>query len=157
MRTEPKKYLKIVLTFDLNNAILRVAWTAPYIVLEKGMPKTDVVFFKTRDGTVPTLEWLDKQSPKVQDKFVERLNRLMTHGYELRRPLADYLRDKIHELRVRCMGQHYRLLYFFCGGTAVLSHGTAKEKRVPEKEINLAIARRAEYERDPGKHTYQDS
>ncbi len=118
------------------------------------MPQMEVVLFMEENGTAPLREWLDEQPEKVQDKFVERVERLAEKGHELRRPLADILRDKIYELRVRFKKKNYRILYFFCCNRAVLSHGLLKEKRVPDKEIKLAIARREEYEKDPDRHTY---
>jgi len=118
------------------------------------MPQMEVVLFMEEDGTVPVCKWLDEQPEKVQDKFVERVGRLAEKGYELRRPLADFLRDKIYELRVGFNNKNYRILYFFCCNRVVLSHGLLKEKRVPDKEIELAITRREEYEKDPERHTY---
>jgi phage-related protein len=59
-------------------------------------------------------------------------------------PIADLLRDGIYELRVRAGRVNYRILYFFHGrNIAVVSHGITKEDRVPAKEIDLAIRRRA--------------
>ena len=75
-------------------------------------------------------------------------------GHELRRPEADLLRRGIHELRASFRGVHYRMLYFFHGQRAVISHGLVKEKEVPPREIDLAIDRRRWFEEDPSKHTY---
>lgn len=68
------------------------------------MSKTEVVFYREEDGTVPLVEWLDSLSPKVQNKCLIRLERLEELGHELRRPEADYLRDDIYELRVSYQG-----------------------------------------------------
>lgn len=56
------------------------------------------------------------------------------------------------------MSQHvnYRVLYFFRGRTAVLSHGITKEGAVPPKEIDRAIAHRQQFAADPAKHTYTE-
>jgi len=80
--------------------------------------KTEVVFYREEDGTVPLVEWLDSSSPKVQNKCLIRLERLEELGHELRRPEADYLRDDIYELRVSYQGINYRMLYFFHGREA---------------------------------------
>ncbi len=62
--------------------------------------------------------------------------------YEMRRPEADYLRDKIYELRIGLQGINYRILYFFHENTAaVVSHGIIKEKQVPSGEIDRAVKR----------------
>lgn len=75
-------------------------------------------------------------------------------GYELRRPEADLLRNGIHELRVRCQRVHYRFLYFFHQGAAVIVHGIQKENEVLDAEIERAIRRRERFEADPTAHTF---
>ena len=72
------------------------------------------------------------------------------------RPEADYLRDGIHELRAKHEGVNYRILYFFCGGRAVLSHGITKEDIVPAREIETALRGKALFEGDPATHTYRE-
>jgi phage-related protein len=118
------------------------------------MGETAVVFFREDDGSVPSLDWLDDLHEKVQNKFIVRINRLVECGHELRRPEADYLRDGIYELRVRHMHINYRLLYFFSGQRAILSHGITKDDKVPDQQINLAINRLSKFEHNPQKYTY---
>lgn len=121
------------------------------------MPAIKVIFYKENDDLVPTLEWLETIPPKAQDKCFAKIKRLSELGYELRRPEADYLRDKIYELRIGLQGINYRLLYFFYGNTAaIISHGIFKEKRVPPAEIDKAIERRNKFESAPNQHTYQE-
>jgi len=120
------------------------------------MPETETVFFADDDGMAPLLEWLDEQDRKVQDKCLAKVERLQELGYELRRPEADYLRDGIYELRVRHRRVNYRMLYFFHDQTAVISHGLTKEDVVPNREIELAILRHAQFGRDPERHTYKE-
>ena len=118
------------------------------------MPETEVLLYANDDGTAPLLVWLDGLPPKVQDKCLVRVERLGQMGHELRRPEADSLRDGIHELRASYRGIHYRLLYFFHGQQAVISHGLVKEGEVPPGEIDLAIDRRRRFEKDSDTHTY---
>jgi hypothetical protein len=120
------------------------------------MPKIDVVMFMEDDGTVPLLNWLDSLPEKAQDKCIARIERLSTLGYELRRPEADYLHDGIYELRVALQGIQYRILYFFSGKQAVVSHGLIKESKVPSKEINLAIERRVRFSANCLIYTYSE-
>ncbi|WP_373456635.1 type II toxin-antitoxin system RelE/ParE family toxin [Microcystis sp. 0824] len=76
-------------------------------------------------------------------------------GHELRRPEADFLRDKIYELRVNFQGINYRILYFFYKNQAVvISHGIIKEKKVPPLEIEQAIKNKTKFEKNPELHTY---
>ena len=122
------------------------------------MPRTKVVFYEADDGSVPFLDWFDGLGAKAQDKCRVRLQRLADLGHELRRPVADYLRDGIYELRVRHRSMNYRILYFFHGRTAaIVSHGLVKERRVPPKEIDLAIRRKIEFERNPDSRTHNEA
>ena len=92
------------------------------------------------------LEWVQDLSSGIE--------RLEEKGHELRRPEADYLRDKIHELRAALNGIRYRMLYFFYKKQGVITHGiTKKGGKVPSGEIELAITRKARFEKEPMKHT----
>jgi phage-related protein len=121
------------------------------------MSKVRVVFYQSKDGEVPVLEWLEQLPRKVQDKCTVKIERLSELGHELRRPEADLLRDKIYELRIGYQGANYRILYFFHGKLAVvLAHGLMKEREVPPKEIDRAVERRNQFEKDPEGHTFTE-
>jgi phage-related protein len=123
------------------------------------MSEINVVFYREADGSVPIRLYLSSLPVKAEDKCVRMIERLKILGREIRRPEADYLRDHIYELRTQLRGVQYRLLYFFYGTevddtlTAVISHGIIKEKRVPPKEIEQAIARRRTFLDNPQRHT----
>lgn len=118
------------------------------------MPETSVVFYKEKDGSQPFREWYDRQPKKVQDKCFRSLKYLEDFGYELRRPLADQLRDGIYELRVKHLRVNYRILYFFGGKQiVVVSHGLTKEGEVPSEEIDKALERKARYLSDPNSYS----
>ena len=120
------------------------------------MPYTDLYFFKDPDGSVPFRDWLDGLERKVVTKCVQRLELLTELGYDLRRPIADFLRDGIYELRFRYQNVNYRVLYFFSGSNVVIvSHGIVKERRVPPKEIDKAMARKMMVEADFDQHTFK--
>ncbi len=122
------------------------------------MPQTRIVFFREQDGSVPLLDWFDTIPQKAQDKCRLKLHRLADLGHELRRPEADYLRDGIYELRTRLGTVNYRILYFFHRNTAaVLSHGLTKEKAIPPREIDQAIGRKDQFDKDPVAHTYEET
>lgn len=120
------------------------------------MPETEVVLFAESDGTCPLLDWLDQLLPKVQDKCIVKIERLHERGHELRRPEADYLRDDIYELRVAFRRVQYRMLYFFMGVQAIISHGCIKESVVPPGEIDLAVERKNRFAENPLKHTWRE-
>ena len=121
------------------------------------MPETRVILYQEQDGTVPLLRWLDDLPEKVRLKCVARIERLEQEGHALRRPEADFLRDKIYELRIGFQGINYRMLYFFHGNVAaVVSHGIIKEDKVPSQEIEKAIERMEKFQRNPGIHTFKE-
>ena len=121
------------------------------------MPKAEVVIYKEKNGEVPLLRWLERLSLKIRMKWTTRFELLKKYGYELRRPICDYLRDDIYELRVKWKKINYRVLYGFVGQNIVLlSHGCSKEGKVPEGEIEKAIARRKNYLSNPEAHTYDE-
>lgn len=121
------------------------------------MPKIRVVFYTDDDGSSPVLEWLEelrRRDRRAYAKCYARIAALQSAGHELRRPLSDYLRDGIHELRIRLGTVNYRMLYFFSGDAAVLAHGLVKEKRVPDRDIAIAVARKLRFETDLERYTY---
>ncbi|MGD0670193.1 MAG: type II toxin-antitoxin system RelE/ParE family toxin [Bryobacteraceae bacterium] len=121
------------------------------------MPRTRVVLYGENDGSCPFLDWFSELPAKAQDKCYLRLERLRELGHELRRPEADFLRDGIYELRVSLQGVHYRILYFFHGTVAaVVSHGLVKQRVVPPKEIEGAIARKKQFDANPQRHTHEE-
>lgn len=120
------------------------------------MPQTTVIFFAETNGTAPLLNWMDGLTSKVQDKCIVKIERLGEMGYELRRPEADLLRNGIYELRIAYRSIQYRILYFFHGNMAIISHGLIKEREVSDKDIELALKRLEMFKLDPQLHTYEN-
>jgi len=121
------------------------------------MPETEVRAFRSHDGEVPILDWLDRledREPRAYAKCLASILRLAQLGNELRRPEADMLRDGIRELRPRVGNVNYRILYFYHGRHAVtLSHGLTKEDVVPPKDIDEAVRRMKLVKSNPDKYT----
>ena len=131
------------------------------------MPKTDVVFYRDDDGSVPALEWL-RDGRQVPQKALAKLRvliaKLAEKGRDLRRPDAALLRNEIYELRARHLNVHYRLLYFFharpkpaqdeTNTAAVIALGLTKESVVPPVLINRAVRYKARFNAQPAAHTY---
>src|SRR5438876_4103346 len=106
------------------------------------MAQAEVIFFK-EDESVLVRDWLRKLPTKAQKKCLTYIAQLEMQGHNLRRPVADFLRDGIHELRPSYQGVNSRILYFFSGkDLAVLSHGITKEGAVPGAGIGRAIERK---------------
>lgn len=100
------------------------------------MPDTQVRFYCEKDGTAPVVEWLtelSRRNRKAAEKCLVRIETLRRMGYELRRPIADVLRDGIYELRTRHGTVQCGILYFYHGqNVAILAHALTKEKKVPQ-------------------------
>jgi hypothetical protein len=119
------------------------------------MPQAEVIFYQEGER-VFLREWLNELPNEAQKKCLTFMTRLEMEGHELRRPIADFLRDGIYELRPSYQGFHYRILYFFTGkDVVVLCHGIAKENKVPGAEIDRAVRRRKRFEADPEAHSYK--
>ena len=124
------------------------------------MPTTEVIFYRDERGQAPVVEWLRELRRKDKEAYAKcnaRIQVLAQLGHELRRPMADYLRDGIHELRIRQGHVNFRILYFFHGqAVAILAHGLTKEDEVPNADIERAIQRKEAFAKDPAKHTYPE-
>ena len=124
------------------------------------MPKIELIFYRDERGQAPVVEWLRelrRKDKKAYAKCNARIQVLAQLGHELRRPMADYLRDGIHELRIRQGHVNYRILYFFHGeAVAILAHGLTKEDEVPNAEIERAIQRKEAFAKNPAKHSYAE-
>lgn len=122
------------------------------------MRQVEVVFYQDDDESVPALDALvefEKHDPKVAIKFQALIEALADQGYNLRRPMVGFLRDGISELRGKVNGVNHRILFFYGKEKiAVLSHHIIKEQKVPPKEIDLAVKRKAKFEKNPSKYTY---
>ena len=126
------------------------------------MPETKVYFFQDEDGSVPCKAWLQKlrhQDQKAYLKCIDSLERLKAVGFNLRRPVADYVKEGIYELRVRSNNIQYRILFFFHGkNMIILSHGLRKEDKIPETEIQRALLRKKRLENNPERYIcHEDS
>jgi hypothetical protein len=123
------------------------------------MPETQIVFYQEENGEFPVLEWLTtllKTDRKGYAKCIARIKLLATSGHELRRPVADYLRDGIYEIRAKHIHVQYRILYFFHGqNVAILAQAITKEQAaVPVIDIEKAIERKGLFAKNPESHTY---
>ena len=107
------------------------------------MPQTELLVFKDESGVAPLIDWLnrlERTEPKAYVACLVRIQQLEQSGYELRRPVADFLRDGIYELWAKRGKVHYRILYLFHGkNVACMTHGFTKKGAVPNTEIARAI------------------
>jgi hypothetical protein len=119
------------------------------------MPPVEVRVFREADGTNYIEDWLDdleNSEPLAHQKCLAVILMLEEHGSALRRPYSGALGDGIFELRTRVGTVNYRILYFFSGRHAVLSHGLTKEDKVPKSDIARAVRRRKLVQANPARH-----
>ena len=124
------------------------------------MPRTEVVFYQEDEEDVPVLDWLKKlriNDQRAYETCVAAIERLSEFGHELRRPLADLLRDGIYELRIRKGRVNYRILYFFHGrNLAILAHALTKEDKVPKADIERTLRRKKAFVANSVMHSYSE-
>ena len=103
-----------------------------------------IYYFIDEDGCKQVKEFIDSLTEKEQAKVYAYIAELKNQGNNLRRPMADYLRDGIYELRPR----DNRIFYFFyLRDRAVLIHAIKKHvKKIPENDLKLCIKRRIKIE-----------
>lgn len=109
----------------------------------------EINFYKNEKGEEPAKQFIERLSNKDKVKVIHAIEKLSAMGNGLRRPSSSYLRNDILELRIVGKDNQLRILYFFFfGDKAILSHGFVKKTmKVPDKEIDLAIKHKEDYER----------
>lgn len=119
------------------------------------MPRTTVLIYQEEGKTVPLVAWLTRLEEKARVRCLACLDLLAEQGHELRRPAAENIGGGLYELRVKFHHVNLRMLYFFHGkSAAVVSHGFAKEKRIPPSEIRMALKRMKKFQENPKLHTF---
>lgn len=109
----------------------------------------EVITYETADGDSPVDDFITRLEPKMRNKVLRTLELLEAFGPALREPDSKHLGDGIFELRTKQSTNIVRCLYFFySGGRAVVTNGFVKKtKKTPRGQIDLATARRADWER----------
>lgn len=104
----------------------------------------NLVFYEDRRGFKPVEEYIENQPAKEQDKIFADLDLLEEGGYRLRRPTADYIGNKLYELRP---GRHRVLYCFYQRINVLILHALLKKTdQLPKKDILVAQKRKTEFE-----------
>jgi phage-related protein len=112
-----------------------------------------VHFYETTAGDNPVEIFIQALPAKHGAKVYWEIELLKEHGRNLKEPYAKQMDgERYHglwELRIRFAGDISRILYFTSVGNAfVLLHGFVKKSRkTPQKELETARARMADYQR----------
>jgi len=103
-----------------------------------------IYYFVDQNGCKPVKEFIHNLTDKEQAKVYAYIAELKNQGHNLRRPMADYLKDGIYELRPR----DNRIFYFFyLRDRAILVHAIKKHvKRISEYDLKLCLNRKNEVE-----------
>ena len=103
------------------------------------MARERVVYYPDIRGKAPVVEFLVTLDQADQKKALAYISYLEERGEALRRPIADYLGEKLYELRP----EQIRILYAFVGkqDVVILHAFRKKTNAVPLKEQQLALTR----------------
>lgn len=109
------------------------------------MARKTVVYYPDARGKTPALEFLSGLDRDDRQKALAYISYLEERGETLRRPIAEYLGDKLYELRPK----QIRILYAFVGKhyTVILHAFRKKTDAVPPKERQIAETRLADFSR----------
>jgi len=105
-----------------------------------------IYYFLDEKRNSPIEEFIDSLPLKEQEKILAYISELLKEGYNLRRPMADYLGHGIYELRPK----NNRIFYFFfIRDSAVLLHAIKKKTyKIPESDLDICIKRKLHTERN---------
>lgn len=115
-----------------------------------------VVFFRTAAGHEPAREFI--QAPEKEDRQVIGFDlRTVQDGFPIGMPVCRPLRSGLFEVRSTLPSRREARLLFFVDGTLVMVvHGLIKKtEKTPPKDLELARARKAEFEANKKKATPQ--
>lgn len=99
-----------------------------------------VCYYVDDRGDNPVKEFIKSLPVKERAKAFAYINELKKQGNDLRRPMADYLKDGIYELRPK----DNRIFYFFyLRDNVVLLHATKKKTwEIPRNDLKLCLKRK---------------
>ena len=100
----------------------------------------DIWYFVDERGRSPVREFIDGLPLDEQAKVFAYIDELGKRGHNLRRPLADYVKEGIYELRPKSNRLFY---FFFLKENVVFVHAIKKKtNEIPEKDIALSLKRK---------------
>jgi hypothetical protein len=73
----------------------------------------EVIIYCNSNGESEIFDFIKSKSSDNKGEIYSILKLLEQVGIDLHRPYSDYLRDGIHELRIKLSGEQTRTLYFF--------------------------------------------
>jgi phage-related protein len=106
-----------------------------------------VVYYTDADEKEPVREAIEALTAAQRVRVLRTIGLLEELGTRLPQPHAKFLGDGLWELRTQVAGDAFRTLYFtWTEGRFVLLHLFQKKtQKTPEREINTAQRRRADW------------
>jgi len=103
-----------------------------------------VYFFRTRRGSCPVKEFIEKQDRKSYTKIIRYIELLEEYGSYLKPPYIKKLQDKLFELRITGTTS-IRIIYTVMNNGYYLLHGFIKKsQKTPSRELKTALDRSRE-------------
>lgn len=104
----------------------------------------NIYYFVDEKGHKPVEEFIRTLPKKERAKIFAYIIELKNQGYNLRRPIADYVGSGIYELRPK----NDRIFYFFfLKDNAVLVHAIKKKTdKIPKGDLSLCFKRKCQVE-----------
>lgn len=103
-----------------------------------------VKFFQTARGDYPVKDFIEEQDKSTQTKIAHSVRLLVDYGPFLKPPDIKKLQDKLYELRIPGKSA-IRIFYTLTGGEYYLLHAFKKKsKKLPSKELKVALDRMKE-------------
>jgi phage-related protein len=107
-------------------------------------PALDCRFYRSATGAEPVREWL-RSLPQAISGAIGRDVMAVQWRWPVSRPLVGSFGGGLYEVRTSLDGNIYRVLFCVEGGAMILLHGFQKKtQQTPQREIDLALARRKE-------------
>ena len=108
----------------------------------------DIYYYVDDRGNRPVEVFIRSLPVKERSRILAYIYELKKEGNNLRRPMADYLRGGIYELRPR----RNRLFYFFyLRDSVVLVHAIIKlTTEIPQNDLNLCLRRKNQVQNEGG-------
>lgn len=110
----------------------------------------EIIFYESDNGEKPALNSiLDIKDAKLKAKVFRSLKLLETFGNALGEPDTAPLGNDIFELRTKQGSNIVRCLYFYRKGKVIIVTNSfvKKTQKTPRNEIELALERKADYEK----------
>ncbi len=105
--------------------------------------KKKAIYYKDDRGKEPAKNFIDGLEDKIRGKILARVEYLEANWFEIRRPLIEYIENKLYALRVQLSKDNVRIIYaYMFGEYIVLLHAVKKKTRRILKKDKVTAKKR---------------